>query len=290
MSGIHIRFLSAVLMVVVAVTLTSCDNFESSPYGAKIKGKRNTNAASVEALVSAAPALPLRFAFITDTHDATRETKRAIEIIRSRGDVDFIIHGGDLTDFGLPKEFMWCRDAMEESGLPYVAVIGNHDCLGNGEDNFEWIFGVRNYSFTIAGVHFVCLNTVALEYDYSEPVPDLNFLAEDASEIARINGEYPDSVTHTVVVMHSRPFDEQFNNNVAMPFLYYLQGYPGTEPDGESGEYARAFCLCGHNHNFQVSDLYGTGMMFYQGDNIAKRSFMIFTITDDGYEMEKVEF
>ena len=46
----------------------------------------------------------------------------------------------------------------------------------------------------------------------------------------------------------------------------------------------------GHNHNFQVSDLYGTGMMFYQGDNIAKRSFMIFTITDDGYEMEKVEF
>ena len=31
-------------------------------------------------------------------------------------------------------------------------------------------------------------------------------------------------------------------------------------------------------------------MMFYQGDNIAKRSFMIFTITDDGYEMEKVEF
>lgn len=284
------RGLLYILAALFAVAMTCCDNFESSPYGAKIKGKRNNNASSIESLDKAALTLPLRFAFITDTHDATRETKRAIELIRSRGDIDFIIHGGDLTDFGLPKEFMWCRDAMEESGLPFVTVIGNHDCLGNGEDNYEWIFGTKNYSFTVAGVHFVCLNTVALEYDYSEPVPDLNFLADDAAEMARINEEHPDSVTHTVVVMHSRPFDEQFNNNVAMPFLYYLQCYPGMEADGDDGCYSHAFCLCGHNHRFQVSDLYDAGLLFYQGDNIAKRSFMIFTITADGYEMERVEF
>lgn len=284
------RGLLYILAALFVVAMTCCDNFESSPYGAKIKGKRNNNASSIESLDKAALTLPLRFAFITDTHDATRETKRAIELIRSRGDIDFIIHGGDLTDFGLPKEFMWCRDAMEESGLPFVTVIGNHDCLGNGEDNYEWIFGTKNYSFTVAGVHFVCLNTVALEYDYSEPVPDLNFLADDAAEMARINEEHPDSVTHTVVVMHSRPFDEQFNNNVAMPFLYYLQRFPGMGADGDDDCYSRAFCLCGHNHRFQVSDLYDAGLMFYQGDNIAKRSFMIFTITADGYEMERVEF
>lgn len=284
------RIISYILMAVSAVTLTCCDNFESSPYAAKIKGKCNTNVSSIETITNAAPTLPLRFAFITDTHDATRETKRAIEIIRGRGDVDFIVHGGDLTDFGLPKEFMWCRDAMDESGLPYVCVIGNHDCLGNGEDNYEWIFGSKNYSFTVAGVHFVCLNTVALEYDYSEPVPDLNFLVEDAAAVARINEEHPDSVTHTVVVMHSRPFDEQFNNNVAMPFLYYLQGFPGMKAESGDSTYSRAFCLCGHNHHFQVSDIYDAGLMFYQGDNIAKRSFMIFTINADGYEMERVVF
>lgn len=284
------RGLLYILAALFAVAMTCCDNFESSPYGAKIKGKRNNNASSIESLDKASLTLPLRFAFITDTHDATRETKRAIELIRSRGDIDFIIHGGDLTDFGLPKEFMWCRDAMGESGLPFVTVIGNHDCLGNGEDNYEWVFGTKNYSFTVAGVHFVCLNTVALEYDYSEPVPDLNFLADDAAEMARINEEHPDSVTHTVVVMHSRPFDEQFNNNVAMPFLYYLQRFPGMVADGDDDCYSHAFCLCGHNHRFQVSDLYDAGLLFYQGDNIAKRSFMIFTITADGYEMERVEF
>ena len=278
------------LLAVLAFALSGCDNFEPSPYAAGIKGKRNTNAASVEVLTSTGLTLPLRFAFITDTHDATRETEQAIDIIRRRGDVDFIIHGGDLTDFGLPKEYMWCRDAMEKSGLPYVAVIGNHDCLGNGEDNYEWIFGAKNYSYTLAGVHFVSLNTTALEYDYSEPVPDLNFIVEDAAAVSEINEQFPDSISHTVVVMHSRPFDEQFNNNVATPFIYYLHGFPGMKSDSEGSTYTHAFCLCGHNHHFLASDLYDCGLMFYQGDNIAKRTFMIFTVNADGYEMEKVEF
>lgn len=284
------RFYKWTLLAVLAFALSGCDNFEPSPYAAGIKGKRNTNAASVEVLTSAGLTLPLRFAFITDTHDATRETEQAIDIIRRRGDVDFIIHGGDLTDFGLPKEYMWCRDAMEKSGLPYVAVIGNHDCLGNGEDNYEWIFGAKNYSFTIAGVHFVCLNTTALEYDYSEPVPDLNFIVEDAAAVSEINEQFPDSISHTVVVMHSRPFDEQFNNNVATPFIYYLHSFPGMKSDSKGSTYTHAFCLCGHNHHFLASDLYDCGLMFYQGDNIAKRTFMIFTVNADGYEMEKVEF
>lgn len=287
---VHERFSKYVIMAVLGVILSCCDNFESSPYGAAIKGKRDTNAASVESITKKNTNLPIRFAFITDTHDATKETKRAIEIIRDRGDVDFIVHGGDLTDFGLPKEFMWCRDAMEKSELPFVTVIGNHDCLGNGEDSYEWIFGPKNYSFDVAGVHFVCLNTIALEYDYSEPVPDLNFILKDAESVAKTNQEHPGSITHTVIVMHSRPFDEQFNNNVATPFLYYLQQYPGMKTEDGDDSYTKAFCLCGHNHNFQVTDLYDAGLLFYQGDNITKRSFMIFTIDEDGYEMEKVEF
>lgn len=290
MSIIYNRFPTWLLLTVITVVLSGCDNFESSPYAAKITGNRNTLATSLATLSQREPGLPLRFAFITDTHDAIDEINAAIDIIRSRGNIDFIIHGGDMTDLGLPKEFMWCRDAMEKSELPFVTVIGNHDCLGNGEDSYEWIFGPKNYSFDVAGVHFVCLNTIALEYDYSEPVPDLNFILKDAESVAKTNQEHPGSITHTVIVMHSRPFDEQFNNNVATPFLYYLQQYPGMKTEDGDDSYTKAFCLCGHNHNFQVTDLYDAGVLFYQGDNIAKRSFMIFTIDEDGYEMEKVEF
>lgn len=276
--------------VAFSAVLSGCDNFESSPYAATIKGKCNINATSVEEIQKASLSLPIRFAFLTDTHDSASDIEDAIDIILEDRDVDFIVHGGDLTDFGLPKEFMWCRDLLERARMPYVTVIGNHDCLGNGADNYEWIFGAKNYSFTVAGVHFLCLNTVALEYDYSEPVPDLNFLIEEADKVAKINEEHPDSITHTVVVMHSRPFDEQFNNNVSKPFLYFLQAFPGMEIDEGDTKYSRAFCVCGHNHQFGVMDLYDVGLMFYQGDNIAKRSFMIFTITADGYEMERIEY
>lgn len=296
------RGLLYILAALFAVAMTCCDNFESSPYGAKIKGKRNNNASSIESLDKASLTLPLRFAFITDTHDATRETKRAIELIRSRGDIDFIIHGGDLTDFGLPKEFMWCRDLLEKSGLPFFAVIGNHDCLGNGDYTFEYVYGAKNYSFNVAGVHFLCLNTNALEYDYSEPVPDLNFIENDAVEVASLNASQPGSVTHTVVVMHACPYDEQFNNNVAKPFRNYLRYFPGISDGDDTLEvsagvpekifksYKRGFCINGHNHRLSINNIYNDDLLFYQCPNMAKRCFFVFEIDADGYEMEVVEY
>ena len=37
-----------------------------------------------------------------------------------------------MSDFGLTKEFLWQRDIMNGLHVPYVALIGNHDCLGTG--------------------------------------------------------------------------------------------------------------------------------------------------------------
>lgn len=110
--------------------------------------------------------------------------------------------------------------------LPFLTVIGNHDCLGNGEDTFNYIFGPQNFSLNIGHTHFVGLNTVALEYDYSHPVPDLDFIEADATGVAELNKAEPGRITHTVVVMHSRPYDEQFNNNVAKAFNLYLTATP----------------------------------------------------------------
>lgn len=65
---------------------------------------------------------------------------------------------------------------MNKLNVPYVTLIGNHDVLGNGKAVFEEIFGTDNFSFIAGKTKFVCLNTNALEYDYSHPVPDFNFL------------------------------------------------------------------------------------------------------------------
>lgn len=287
-----LRIVTLLLLSHFLFIFAGCDNFEHHPYAVKIDGPTGINEASVSDICGRLTSLPLRFAFITDTQGAYDELEDAIADIRTRR-VDFIVHGGDQTDFGLPKEFMWCRDLMNRAGVPYITIIGNHDCVGNGEATFAYIYGRKNFSFTVAGVHFVCLNTNALEYDYSEPVPDLNFIEADAAEVNELNAAVPGSVTHTVAVMHSRPYDEQFNNNVAKPFLFYLKSYPGMRedaPEDPRGGHTHGFCINGHNHSMSISEIGDAGILFYQCPNMAKRCYFIFTLTADGYEMETVDY
>lgn len=291
-----IRLITAALS---AMMLASCNWFEYHPYASKISGTTQVNSKSIEAIRGKVADVPFKFAFITDTQGSYDDTRKALDAIKARGDIDFIIHGGDQTDFGLPKEYIWCRDMFESAGLPFVTVIGNHDCLGNGEDTFRYIYGPVNFSFNVGPVHFLCLNTVALEYDYSEPVPDLDFIESDYLALDRANSESPGTVTHTIAVMHSRPNDDQFNNNVAKPFNNYLMHFPGMGGEDDNvegtggykdGTKARAFCINGHNHSQEVVDMYGNGILYYQCPNVAKRMFFVFTVTDGGYDYEAVEF
>ena len=76
-------------------------------------------------------------------------------------------------------EFEKQRDILNRLNVPYVCLLGNHDCLATGKEVFNTIFGDENFSFTAGNVRFVCLNTNALEFDYSEAVPDFSFLERE---------------------------------------------------------------------------------------------------------------
>ena len=45
------------------------------------------------------------------------------------------------------------------------------------------IYGDPNFAFTAGNVRFICLNTNAMEYDYSEPVPDFNFIENELNNL-----------------------------------------------------------------------------------------------------------
>ena len=259
-------------------SVSGCDMFEYHPYSTKFEGRTNIHAENIEQIERLCKDKEeITFAFITDTQGSNTAMKDAIRLIRERGDIDFIVHGGDQTDFGLPKEFMWCRDLMDSSGLPYVSVIGNHDCLGNGEHTFEYLYGQPNFTFNAGYIHFVCLNTVALEYDYSDPVPDFKFIESDIETVKGLNAE-KDSITRTIAVMHSRPGDEQFNNNVDKVFNLYMSQYPSL------------FCVNGHNHCDDVSDIFDNGIIYYGCTNMKERAYYVFKIRKDGYDFEKIDF
>lgn len=274
--------------------------FEYHPYEGKISGKTDIVAGNVRRLEEFGRGRKrFRFAFITDTQRWYDDTEKAVRHINARGDIDFVVHGGDFTDFGATNEFEWMRDELERLAMPYVTVIGNHDCVGRGEHIYAKMFGVSNYGFTVGNTRFVCLNTIALEYDYSNPVPDFGFLRREAQLLDSINACHSDSITHTVVVMHSRPGDEQFNNNVSEVFDYYVSHFPGMgsgDPvfDGNgafpAGSKKNSFCLNGHNHRFEVKDIFSNGILYYGCANINKHQYFVFTIDEEGYEFERVDF
>jgi len=192
--------------------------------------------------------------------------------INRRGDVDFVIHGGDISDFGATHEFILQRDIMLDFKMPWVALLGNHDCLGTGEDVFGEIWGNPNFYFQAGNVLFIGLNTNCMEYDYTEPVPDLSFLE-------RLMKNLPEGVERTVVAMHVAPFDLEFNNNVANVFQLYLKAFPNL-----------MFCMYGHGHHYNINDFFDDGILYYQTPCAKYRSYILFTITEDGYEHELIEY
>lgn len=195
--------------------LAGCELIDYHPYDVRISGETDINATNMAQIESAClDKDTLRFITTGDSQRWYDETVDFVDHVNQRTDIDFVIHGGDLSDFGMTDEFLWQRDILNGLTVPYVALIGNHDCLGTGEDTYQAVFGDPNFSFVAGRVKFVCLNTNALEYDYSTPVPDFDFIANEQTDRA-------DEFDRTVVCMHVRPYADEFNNNVAEVFEKY---------------------------------------------------------------------
>lgn len=256
-----------------ACWLGGCEMIEYHPYDLDIDGETGINDKNTERIETALEGKnEFSFIFISDTQRWYDETADAVAAINRLKGVDFVIHGGDLSDFGMKLEFELQRDILNKLQVPYVCLLGNHDCLATGEEVFLSVFGGRNFSFNAGDTHFVCLNTNALEFDYSEAVPDLAYMESDSNGL-------PEGITRTIAVMHAAPFTEQFNNNIARVFQHYIKEYPALQ-----------FCLAGHTHNLAVEDIFDDGTLYYTAPSIKKRTLMRFTFTSNGYDYETIPF
>ncbi|MBP3219083.1 3',5'-cyclic AMP phosphodiesterase CpdA [Prevotella sp. ne3005] len=262
------------------VLLASCDDvFQTHPYDVHIKGEHNLNTKNMARIEEAfTDNDTLRIAFISDTHLWHSDARDEVADVNHMN-VDFVVHCGDLTDTGTTKEFEWSRDILNGLRMPYVALIGNHDFLGTGDQTYSVMYGKMDFSFIAARVKFVCLNTNATEYDYMAAVPNFDFMEEETTrDSARFD--------RTVIVMHAPPYSDQFNNNVCKAFRRYLDFFPGL-----------MCCVYGHCHGDDVGSLYDDDLrqsvrtvVFWGIDCAEHRNYRIMTITPDGYEMEQIRY
>ena len=256
------------LLPLLALLLASCDDvFQTHPYDVNIKGETGINAKNIARVETAfADKDTLRVAFISDTHLWHSDARDEVADVNRRN-VDFVVHCGDLTDTGTTKEFEWSRDIMNGLHVPYIALVGNHDFLGTGDQAYSVMYGKMDFSFIAARVKFVCLNTNATEYDYMAAVPNFDFMEQETTrDSARFD--------RTIIVMHA-----QFNNNVCKAFRRYLDFFPGL-----------MCCVYGHCHGDDVGSLYDDDLIFWGIDCAEHRNYRIMTITPEGYEMEQIRY
>ena len=267
-------WISQGVLLLGSTAFAACELIDYHPYDTRVEGKSHINAQHIERIeATTAGKKTIRFVLISDTQRWYNETKAPEKSINARNDIDFVLHCGDLTDFGVTREFEVQRDILENLRVPYVALLGNHDCLGTGADVYRYIFGNPDFSFNAGDVHFLCINSNAFEYDYSVDIPNFSFIREDLESL-------PSNVQRTVVAMHAQPTSEQFNNNVSELFEYEIRKYPGL-----------AFCMCGHGHHTQVNEWFGDGVLYYECAAAKHREYLVFTLKEEGgYNYEIVEY
>lgn len=263
-----------IAVAAACVLLAGCDVFEYHPYDVRLAGKyKGINRRNIERIVAADEGKDtVRFVFMGDTQRWYDETEDFVKALNMRDVIDFVVHGGDMSDFGMKKEFCMMHDIMNRLKVPYVAIVGNHDHLGSGEDIYRTMYGDLNFAFVYGGVKFLGLNTNALEYDYSTPVPDFVFLEREREDTCSV-------YDRTVAMMHADPGDVVFNNNVKRVFHEYLKGFPQL-----------MFCVHAHDHMLSRRELFDDGIVYYGSDAIKHRNYLLFTVTKTEYEYEVVYF
>lgn len=111
-------FIKTGLLSLGAITCASCgEMFEYSPYEVRLPDSRkHTHAANFTRLIELQNRLKTReflnIGLIADSHTWYDSLKAAVDSINQKGNIDFVIHGGDITDFGLQKEYEFSQDIL----------------------------------------------------------------------------------------------------------------------------------------------------------------------------------
>ena len=107
----------------------------------------------------------LRIAFMTDLHysegsRSVTDLSRCIKDINSLEDIDFVLIGGDLTDFGTDEELASVKKMLDSLRYEYYVVAGNHDAKWSesGCNTFKEVFGYDHFDFSAKGWRFIGCN------------------------------------------------------------------------------------------------------------------------------------
>lgn len=233
--------------------------------------ERDLNQKNIERIKARPLTDTVKFILMGDSQRWYDETDAFIKSANSQKDIAFILHAGDISDFGLSQEFKWVHEIMKNLKAPYLTVIGNHDLVANGPAAYRKIYGPMDYSFDYGNNKFIFINTNSREYIFNGQVPNVNWLE---AELAN-NPENKNAI----VVAHIPPFDGDFDPNLQYRYAKLLSQNKNVK-----------FTLYGHQHTFKDGEFYNDGVHYYLTTSMGERGYMLFTTWKGGYKAERITY
>lgn len=141
------RWLKVVLIVVFIVVLAvGIWWWSRRPSGLKEKAVVNE--------VKQEEAKELKFGVMADIHSDTTHLERALIKAKEDG-LELVIVAGDLTKVGKVEELRVVKEVLDQSGMEYYAIPGNHD---KNIGTFKELFGDNYRSFRKGEYKFILID------------------------------------------------------------------------------------------------------------------------------------
>ncbi len=264
----------SMILLITALTLllatAACERlFEFTPYSSNVRHERlNTHSKNLKKLHRIESQTTGRDTFkiglISDSHTYFNSLAEIIDLINDEGDIDLVLHGGDMTDGGMIAEYNILHQLMHDLKAPYFTVIGNHDCLANGRLIYNDMFGPENYSFVFKNCKFIFFNDIIWELNNAEP--DYFWLKDELFS----NAQYD----HVFVIAHIPPWSDQFTplNTNAYRMLM------------DSAKVSMS--IHGHHHDHYFGNYFGDSIPYLVIGSPGKDTWCTLTVTPDTLILE----
>lgn len=220
---------------------------------------------------------PFKFALITDTHvsspDNNEDLRRVVRDINAQPDIEFVIHSGDVTEFGADEELKTAKSILDSLRKPLYIVPGNHDSnwSESGTNSFLRIFGGETFAFERNGYKFIGMASGPNMRMGPGQIPREN-LTWFFGELKHTGRNQP------IIFVNHYPIDNSLNN--------WFEVLDAFRP------YNVKLMLCGHGHVNQPMNYEGVNAAMCRSTLRAKDPFggyNLITVTADSvYLQERV--
>jgi len=154
----------------------------------------------------------LKIGIISDVHQDLASLSNSLFILKNKN-INFVIIIGDLTNYGDLSSLLEVQRVLNESGLTYYVLPGDHDLAQSvGPTNFIQVFKDGHYKVSLENINFVFLDNSA------------NFTPILPSTISWFN----DIINDVDFLILSQPI---FTDSLNLPFQKMFMGSTVTQPD-----------------------------------------------------------